>query len=280
MLVALRARGDRVTVGSRAGARPLPHGAVACAYDALPSDIDAVVNLAGANIVDRRWTDAYKQELRSSRVEFTHTLLGNLRARGAQPKVWVNASAVGIYGARGSERLEEDAALAQGFLPDLCRDWESAAASASALGARVVILRIGIVLTKEGGALAKMATPFRWFVGGPIGRGRFYVAWIHRDDLVRLVLRALDDDRMRGTYNATAPEPVRNAELSASLARALRRPCLFPVPPLVLRVLLGEVSQHLVESQRVLPTRALAAGFTFTYPTCDAAIRAEYVTPP
>ncbi len=274
---ALLARGDRVTIASRDPARAKPPtGALACAYDNLPRDLSAVVNLAGANVVGKRWTAAYKRELTTSRVEFTHDLIARVRAVGAKPKVWVNASAIGIYGDRGSERLHEDSALAPGFLPDLCRAWEAAAATANALDARVVVLRIGIVLARDGGALAKMELPFRLFVGGPIGRGRHFVPWIHRDDLVRLVLWAIDGDSVRGTYNATAPTPCTNLELSRALARALRRPCLFPLPPFVVRVMVGEVAKHLVESQRVEPQRALDEGFTFEHTDCAAAMAALY----
>ncbi|MEZ5962609.1 MAG: TIGR01777 family oxidoreductase [Planctomycetota bacterium] len=274
VVATLLARGDRVTVGSRS-ASVATSGAAVCSYDAVPGNVDAVVNLAGANIVGRRWSTAYKRELWTSRVDFTQMLVERLRAAGSRPEVWVNASAVGIYGDRGAASIDEDAPLGTGYLPDLCRAWETAASTAAVLGARVVILRIGIVLAREGGALAKMATPFRWFVGGPIGRGRFFMSWIWRDDLVRMIVAALDDPRFRGTYNATAPQPCTNKELSQAIAGALRRPCLLPVPPLALRLALGEVSTHLSESQRVLPARALAQGFTFAHEHCRAAVYAE-----
>lgn len=277
LVAALRQRGDRVTVASRS-ARPAGDGVATCSYDALPADVDAVVNLAGANIAGRRWSEAYKKELRTSRVDFTQMLVERLGQRGASPSVWLNASAVGIYGDRGDEGLDEDAPLADGFLPDLCRAWETAAATATTLGARVVVLRIGIVLSRDGGALAKMLPPFRWFVGGPIGRGRFFVSWISRTDLLRMLLWALDHDRCRGTYNATAPTPCTNGELSRALARSLHRPCWLPVPPLALRLLFGEFANHLTESQRVLPARALAAGFAFVHSDCENGVRAELAT--
>jgi hypothetical protein len=274
---ALLARGDRVSIGTRAvaGAR-LPPGALACSYDDLPRDLDAVVNLAGASIAGRRWNDAYKEELWTSRVDFTADLIARVRAQGVTPRVWVNASAVGIYGDRGEEKLSEDSPLGHGFLPDLCRAWEAAAATASALPARVVILRLGIVLARAGGALPQMALPFRFFVGGPIGRGRHYVAWIGREDLVRLFTWSLEGDATRGVYNATAPLPCTNLELSRALARALHRPCLFPVPPFVLRVVLGEVADSVRESQRVLPARALADGFTFQHTDCQSLLAREF----
>jgi uncharacterized protein (TIGR01777 family) len=253
----------------------LSEGTAVCSYEELPRDVDTVVNLAGANIVGKRWTEAYKRDLHTSRVDFTRALIGRLRDAGSLPKVWVNASAVGIYGDRGSEPIDEETATGRGFLPDLCRAWESAAHGAGALGARVVLLRLGVVLAREGGALPKMALPFRWFVGGPIGRGRFYMAWIHRDDVVGMVLWALHNDRCRGVYNATAPQPCTNLEISRAIARALGRPCLLPVPPFALRVVLGEVADALTQSQRVVPARAQTAGFSFAHPTCAAAIAAE-----
>jgi len=274
VVAALLARGDRVTVASRTGKRV--GGAASCTYDALPAAVDAVVNLAGASIAGRRWTKAYERELWTSRVDFTHALVAQLQARGTSPEVFVNASAVGIYGDAGEATLDEDAPLGSGFLADLCRAWEAAAATAAALAARVVVLRFGVVLSRDGGALATMTRPFRWFVGGPIGRGRFYVPWIHRRDLVRLLLWVLDDASCRGTYNATAKVPCTNAELSRSLAAVLRRPCLLPVPPLALRVLLGRAGPYLTQSQRVLPARALAAGFTFEHERCETALEEEF----
>jgi uncharacterized protein (TIGR01777 family) len=275
LVESLLAGGERVTIASR---QPLPArgGAATCSYAALPADVGAVVNLAGANVVGKRWSPAYKQELVDSRVAFTQNLLAGLQRAGAKPAVWVNASAVGIYGDGGAERIDEDSPLASGFLPDLCRAWETAAATASVIGARVVILRIGIVLARDGGALAKMEPPFRWGLGGPIGRGRHYVPWIHRRDLVRLIEWALREPNVRGTYNASAPEPVTNLELSRGLAAALHRPCLFPAPPFALKLLFGEVGAHLAESSRAVPARALDQGFTFEFTKLGAALADLY----
>jgi uncharacterized protein (TIGR01777 family) len=273
LVPALLARGAQVTVASRSPHGSVPAGARLAAYDELPRDPSAVVNLAGANVAGRRWTAAYKRELVSSRVDFTRDLAASLAGGGRRPPVWIQASAVGIYGDHGTSVITEATPPGEGFLPELCRAWEAAAAAA---GDRVVVLRFGIALGRGGGALAKMEPPFRCFVGGPLGSGRQYVPWITREDLVRMVVWALEGGDARGAYNATAPEPCTNAELSRALARALRRPCWLPVPAPLLRAVLGEAAQALLASQRVLPARALAEGFTFAQRACGPALAALY----
>jgi uncharacterized protein (TIGR01777 family) len=185
----------------------------------------------------------------------------------------VSASAIGWYGPRGDTPLGEDAAPGSGFQSELCRAWETEARAAEALGMRVCRARIGVVLDAGGGALARMLPPFRLGLGGPVGDGRQWMSWIHRADLVALLIWLLEQDQARGAYNATAPAPLRNAAFAEALGRALRRPARLPMPGFALRLLLGEMADLLLTGQRVLPVRALAQGFVFTYPDADAALK-------
>jgi uncharacterized protein len=224
---------------------------------------DAVVNLAGENVFARRWHPAFKQLLVESRVRTTrHVAEAMARAprRGdGQPKVLVNASAIGIYGPHD-------------FLANLCVEWEKAALAAQAAGVRVSLVRIGVVLDKEGGALAKLLTPFKLFAGGPAGSGKQWMGWIHHEDLTNLLLRALDDPQAAGPLNGTAPNPVRNRDFAKALGAALHRPSFLPTPGLALRLLLGEVADVILTGQRVLPRRPLDLGFDYKFPTVDAAL--------
>jgi uncharacterized protein (TIGR01777 family) len=231
---------------------------------------DAVVNLAGENLFARRWDPVFKQELWRSRFTGTQALATLVGKRPGT--VLVSASAIGIYGDRGEEELGEDAALGRGFLPDLARDWEEATQPAEHGGARVVILRIGLVLG-HGGALARMKTPFRLGVGGRLGSGRQWMSWIALEDLVALIVHALEQPQMRGVYNATAPQPCTNADFTRTLAGVLRRPALFPVPSFALGLALGEASAVLLQGQRVLPRHALAEGFVFQEPELERCLR-------
>jgi len=193
----------------------------------------------------------------------------------ARPKVLVNASATGFYGAHGDEVLDETAPAGEGFLADVCRAWEAEAFRAQELDVRVVALRIGIVLGPNGGALAKMLTPFRAAVGGRIGSGKQWMSWIHRNDVVGLVLAALDGAAYAGPVNATAPTPVRNRDFTAALAAAVHRPAVIPVPGLALRLALGAMAEMLLTGQRVVPAVATEAGYAFTYPELGPAIAAS-----
>jgi uncharacterized protein (TIGR01777 family) len=237
----------------------------------------AVVHLAGEPVFAGRLTPERRRRIRDSRIESTRSLA---RAIGAlpeaqRPRTLVCASAVGYYGDRGDELLAEEAPSGRGFLADVCRDWEAAAVLAEAHGTRVARLRIGIVLAREGGALPRMALPFRFGAGGRLGDGRQWFPWIHIDDLVALTLAILDDDRICGPVNASAPEPVRNAELTRTLARVLHRPAPFPVPAFALRLALGELADELLGSRRVIPARALAHGFAFAHADLEAALARE-----
>jgi uncharacterized protein (TIGR01777 family) len=245
----------------------------------LVDGCDAVINLAGESIAAHRWTPAQKARLERSRAEATGALVDAIAAASRPPRVLVSSSAVGYYGSRGDERLIEASPPGDDFLGRLAARWEAAAERARSSRTRVVLVRTGIVLERDGGALASMLLPFRLGVGGPLGSGRQFMSWIHRDDWVALVawLLARDED---GPFNATAPSPVTNAEFTRILAEALHRPAFLRAPAFALRLALGEMADPLLlSSQRVLPERALAAGFAFRYPelrpALDAILRAS-----
>jgi uncharacterized protein len=238
------------------------------------SGADAVINLSGASIA-KRWTAAHKREMWRSRILSTRTLVSAMKRAGPMPATLVNASAVGIYGARGDEPVTEESVPGSGFLADLVREWEKEALEA-APQARVVLLRSGIALDRQGGALPQMALPFRMFVGGPIASGRQYLSWIHRDDWVSMVVWALTNSGVAGPLNVTAPNPATNGDFSRTLGRVLRRPALLPIPSIALRVVVGEMSRELVNGQRVLPQKAHSLGFGFRYPLLEPALRAIY----
>ena len=235
---------------------------------------DAVINLTGAPIA-RRWTRAHKQEMWKSRVLSTRALVAAMRSVRRMPATLVNASAIGIYGDRGDAPLTEESAPGSGFLASLVEEWEKEAQSA-APDARVVLLRTGIALSREGGAFPQMALPFRLFAGGPLGSGRQYVSWIHRDDWTAMVSWALTAAAVSGPLNATAPHPVTNLELARTLGRVLRRPAFMPAPAFALRAMLGEMAEAILTGQRVRPAQAQTLGFDFRYPDLDGALRAIY----
>jgi uncharacterized protein (TIGR01777 family) len=223
---------------------------------------DAVIHLAGEPVA-QRWTAEARKRIRASRVDGTRQLVDALRA--SSPRVLVSASAVGYYGSRGDEILTEASQAADDFLGRLAVEWEREALEAEQFGVRVVLLRIAMVLGSDGGALAKMLAPFRLGLGGCIGSGKQWMSWIHADDLAALVEFVLGTESVRGPVNASAPEPVTNAEFTRGLARALHRPAIFPVPKLALRLLFGEMAQIVYASQRVVPEKAVSAGFSFQY---------------
>jgi uncharacterized protein (TIGR01777 family) len=234
---------------------------------------DALINLAGESIGDGRWTPARKQALRDSRIRTTRSLADALAATHEPPHTFINASAVGYYGEHGGETLSEDAAPGDDFLSRLCVDWESEALRAVRPGIRVVPLRTGIVLEKSGGALAKMVTPFRCFVGGPLGSGRQYMSWIHRLDWIEVVRFIVETKTIDGPVNATAPNPVTNAYFSHALGHALHRPALMHAPGFALRMVLGEFAESVLTGQRAIPSRAMALGYHFRYPEIEIAFR-------
>jgi uncharacterized protein len=240
-------------------------------------ECDAVVNLAGEGIFNHRWWTAFKQALRDSRVKSTENVVAALakhpRRGDGSPKVLVNASAIGCYGPHCDEELDETAPAGGDFLAKLCIDWERAALAAEQHGIRVVLLRTGVVLAKEGGALPQMLTPFKMFVGGPVGSGRQVMSWIHIEDLVGEILFALDHAQMTGPMNGTAPQPVTNKEFSKALGRVLHRPSFMKMPGFMMRVMLGEVASVVTTGQRVLPRKALDAGYQFRFTEVDTALR-------
>ncbi|HXH85289.1 MAG TPA: TIGR01777 family oxidoreductase [Nitrospira sp.] len=237
-------------------------------------DADVVINLAGAPIADARWSEGRKRLLTYSRVLTTRLLVGAMSRRSTKPRTLISASGIGYYGANDDRVLDEAAMHGQGFLADLCLAWEAEALRAAGFGTRVVLLRTGMVLEKDGGALPKMLLPFRLFAGGPVMPGTQWVSWIHRQDLVGLIRWALANETVSGPINAVAPSPVTMAEFSKTLGKLLHRPSWFPVPEFVLRFALGELGSLMTTGQRVSPTKALTGGYAFHYPMLEPALRA------
>lgn len=236
--------------------------------------IDAIFHLAGDPIAEGRWTPAKKVRLRESRVAGTRHLVEALAGLTTKPRVLVSASAIGYYGSRGDEVLPESAPAGNDFLAEICAAWERESHAARDLGIRVVNPRIGIVLGPGGGPLAKMLPPFHFGLGAPLGSGRQYMSWIHIDDLVELLLFAAQTDSLSGPLNATAPGAVTNREFTKALGRALHRPTFFPpVPAFMLKLMLGDFAEILLDSQRVTPQAAQQAGFHFQFPALDAALQ-------
>lgn len=273
----LVADGHRVTVLTRdieRARRRVPESIFLVDRLDFAEDVDAVVNLAGENLAGGRWTAAHKHEFRASRIGTTKRLLDWIDRQERAPSVLVSGSAIGWYGPRGDEELDENAVAGNDFSAHLCRDWEAEAVQAEALGVRVCRLRTGIVLGAEGGALKKMLLPFRAGIGGRMGNGRQWMSWIARADLVALIRWLVENTSARGAYNGTAPMPVTNAEFARSLGAALRRPALLPTPAFALKILFGEMADILLTGQRVVPKRAAAEGFKFEFPDLAPALAA------
>ncbi|MFE1247965.1 TIGR01777 family oxidoreductase [Streptomyces sp. NPDC058766] len=237
---------------------------------------DAVVNLAGAGVGDHRWTDEYKRRIRDSRVNGTTALATAIASLDEKdrPRVFVNGSAIGYYGETGDRAVDESAPAGEGFLPELCVEWEAAAAPAQEAGVRTVFPRTGLVVSREGGAWGRLFPLFRAGLGGRIGDGRQYWSFIALHDEVAAIRHLLDTDGLSGPFNLTAPHPVTNREITAAMGRVLRRPTLFPVPAPVLRSVLGEMAGDVLGSARILPARLLESGFRFAFPEIEGAIRA------
>ncbi|MFJ3170452.1 TIGR01777 family oxidoreductase [Streptomyces roseus] len=234
----------------------------------------AVVHLAGAGVGDHRWTDAYKKEIRDSRVAGTDAIARAIAALDAPPAVLVSGSAIGYYGDTGDRAVDEDAPAGQGFLPELCVEWEAAAAPARAAGVRTVFARTGLVVAAGGGAWGRLFPIFKAGLGGRLGDGRQYWSFISLRDEIAALRHAIDTPGLSGPLNLTAPEPVTNQEVTAAMGRVLNRPTLFPVPAPALRLALGEFAGDVLGSQRVRPARLLESGFTFRDPDIDQSIRA------
>jgi NAD dependent epimerase/dehydratase family enzyme len=267
--------------------------------DLIPRDVistfDAVINLAGEPIAPQRWSKERKKRILSSRINATSSLVesiskippatpvpngGNLdafeMAGPKRPRVLISASAIGYYGPHGDEYVTEDTMPADDFLADVCKQWEAEAYKALDLGIRVVTARIGGVLEADGGALPQMALPFKLFVGGPIGSGRQWFSWIHRDDIIGIIEFALENESISGPLNLTAPNPVTNKEFSRTLGKVLHRPSFVAMPGVVIRLVLGELGAVLLTGQRVLPEKALKAGYKFKYPYVSEAVGAIF----
>ena len=286
LVAALARRGDEVTVLSRDPQRArerLGTGISAEAWDPLGEPAptgalagrDGVVHLAGEPVA-QRWSAAAKERIRSSRESGTANLVAGMRSAEPRPRVLVSASAVGYYGARGDEEVDEATPPGDDFLAEVCVAWERAAQAAEEFGVRVARVRTGIVLDPDGGALAKMLPPFRAGVGGPVAGGDQWMPWIHVDDLVGLYLAALDGGYgadWSGPLNGSAPDPATNRDFSKALGRALHRPAIAPVPRLAMRALYGEMEQIVTTGQRAVPARPLALGFAYAHPELDEALR-------
>ena len=275
--------GHTLHVLSRRGVTNLPSGVKLTVWDpkSLPpiaslENAGAVIHLSGEPVA-QRWTTETKRRIRESRVESTERLVETISKLPRKPACLVCASAVGYYGSRGDEILEESSAPGSGFLPDVCLAWEKAAQAASGLGVRVTSLRIGVVLDKRGGALGRLLAPFRAGLGGRLGSGRQWMSWIHAGDLAEL-FRFVLDGTVQGAVNGVAPFPVSNAEFTQELARVLKRPALLPVPGFLLKAVLGDMAEILLASQRVAPRAAESTGFRFRFPQLGAALAELLVT--
>ena len=281
LLPVLQADGHELVVLTRNPSRAqLPVGTQAFAWQperepppsAAFANVEAVIHLAGENVAGR-WTAERKRAIRDSRVLGTRHLVAGMQAATQPPRVLISGSAVGWYGDRGDELLTERSALGSGFLAEVCREWEHESEQAQASGARVVTLRIGVVLSRAGGALEKMLPAFQFGVAGKLGEGRQWFPWIHIADIVGLFRHVLLLETVRGPLNGVAPNPVTNAEFTKALAAALHRPALFPVPKFALELLFGEMAATVLASQRVMPEAALAAGYQFQFPWLADALR-------
>ncbi len=269
---ALADRGDQVTVISRdpAGAAQHARNGVTFRGWLPPLDgYDGVVNLSGAGIFDKRWSSSYRTAIRESRISTTKRIVQAILAADDPPRVLVNGSAIGFYGSRGEEQLPESASPGRDFLADVCQAWEAEATKAPV---RTVMLRTGVVLGNGGGALAEMLPPFKLGLGGPIGSGKAWFSWVHIDDMVGLILFALDNEQVQGPMNCTSPGVVTNKVYTKALGAAIKRPTVFPIPPLALKLKLGGVAEVLTGSQRCVPETAQSAGYAFKFPEIGPAL--------
>ena len=275
----LQASGHEVVILTRQSRPRLPMGVARSATrldDLEAGQFDAVINLAGEPIGDGRWTEDRKKLLLDSRIAVTSNVVEWMRKAKRPPQALISASAVGYYGEQGDRPITEDTQPTPGFTHDLCAAWEREAGKAAELGARVCIMRIGVVLERDGGALAKMLPAFRMGAGGRLGSGRHYFPWIHREDTASICQWLLERPEARGAYNASAPNPVTNAEFTRALGRALGRPTVLPMPEAALKLLFGEMSELLLVSDRMLPKRLLDSGFKFRYPDLGRALAAIF----
>ena len=235
--------------------------------------VDGVINLMGEGIADKRWSDEQKQRIYDSRVLGTANLVKAMSELEHKPRVLVSASAMGIYGNRGEEDISESSNIADDFLAHVCHDWEDRASQAENFGMRVVLIRTGVVIGHDGGALKKMLPAFKLGAGGKVGSGDQYMSWIHVDDLVKMYIETLKHGDFSGPYNATAPIPVRNWEFTKILGKVLKRPTMATVPAFILKLLFGEMAKVLLEGSKVLPRKFQEKNFVFKFPTLEGALR-------
>ena len=235
---------------------------------------DAVINLTGEPVVGKRWTSSQKDLLASSRIDSTRVLVNAISKANKKPQVLINASAVGYYGSPENGKITESYKKGTGFLSDICEQWEKEAQKAKDFGVRVVTLRIGIVLEKNGGALSRMLLPFKLYTGGPLGSGKQWFPWIHRDDAVNAILFSLNNSNIQGPINLTSPEPVSMGEFCNVLGKVMHRPSWAPVPEFALKALLGEMSSVLLTGQRAIPKKLTDEGYKFSYPKLEDALKA------
>lgn len=277
-------RGATVRALTRSPERSMPEGVTPVGWDGsnVPREAvegsDAVVHLSGENVFGGMPTRARKHRIHASRIDSTRSFAGAIEELPAEarPASFVCASAVGIYGSRGETILDEQSEPGEGFLANVCIEWEAAAAAIAALGPRVVSLRIGVVISRQGGALGLAQHAFRLGLGGRFGDGKQWFPWVHVDDVVGAILHALEDERLVGPVNAVSPQPVRNAEFTRALAGAVSRPAVVPVPALALRLALGEFADELLGSRRVAPKRLRETGFAFRHENIDEALATEF----
>jgi uncharacterized protein len=283
LAASLASDGHEVIVLSRDPARVqgLPAGVRAVRWDGrsaggwgeLAEGAGAIVNLAGENIGDARWTPGRKQSIRESRTNAGQAVVEAVLAATRKPDVVIQSSAVGYYGPRGSEELGEETPPGGDFLAQLAIDWENSTAAVEAAGVRRAVIRTGVVLAREGGAFPRMLLPFRLFVGGPYGNGRQWLPWIHLADEVAAIRFLIGKDGAHGPFNLSAPSPLTNRQFATVLGRVMGRPSLLPVPAFVFRLLFGEMATVILDGQRAVPDRLLQLGFMFQYPTAAAALR-------
>ena len=242
--------------------------------DQLPTEhsFQVIINLAGAAIFDSYWSDARKQVIRDSRIKLTEQLVAYIERAAVKPELLISGSAIGYYGDQGNNKLNEASTVHYDFSQRLCADWENAALRAEQFGVRVCLIRTGLVLAHDGGLLQRMQRPFNLGLGGILGNGQQWMSWIHRSDWIAIAKLMISNASMQGAYNATAPHPVTNSEFTKILAQHLHRPALLPVPAWLLKLLLGERSDLILASQRVLPERLLAEGYSFKYPKLLSAL--------
>lgn len=237
------------------------------------SKVDAIVNLAGAGIAEGRWTPARKEQIRGSRTRSGQALVSAIQDSGTVPKLLIQSSAVGYYGPGDDQVITEDTSPGSDFLAGVCKDWEASTEQVESLGVRRVVIRTGVVLSAQGGALPRMTMPFRLFAGGPLGSGKQYFPWIHIEDEVAAIRFFLEDEQTSGPYNLAAPNPPTNKEFVRHLGQVMGRPSLMPTPSFALRTLFGEMSTVLLDGQRAVPSRLQEAGYQFIFPDPVAALR-------